>query len=78
MSHLQASPSRLQAAHAAAIRRANSICAREPGVISSYSLGEVIAQIEADQLDHGRHLEVAESITLHRVLNRLKALLPKH
>lgn len=75
MPHLQVSRPRLQAAHAAAIQRANAICAREPGVISIYALGEVISQIEADQIDHGRNLEIAESITLNRVLNRLKALI---
>jgi hypothetical protein len=70
--------SQLQAAHAAAVARANTICARESGVISIYALGEVIAQIEADQLDHAHHLELTESITLHRVLRRLKDLLPQH
>lgn len=92
MPHLQTSPlitaaahesarartyrTQLQQAHAAAIARANAICAREPGVISIYALGEVISQIEADQIYHGHNLEIAESIALNRVLARLKALLP--
>ena len=68
--------SQLQQAHANAKARAAEIAAREPHLISIFDLGEVISQIEDDQIHHGRHLELAESITLNRVLNRLKALLP--
>jgi hypothetical protein len=92
MPHLQVSPvtaqianesararlyrSQLQQAHANAFNRAAEIAAREPHLISVFALGEVISQIEADQIDHGRNLELAESITLNRVLARLKALIP--
>jgi hypothetical protein len=67
---------KLQAAHAAAVQRSNAICARERGVISIYALGEVISEIEADQIHHGSNGEIGESIALNRVINRLKQLLP--
>ena len=92
MPHLQVSPitaqianesararlyrSQLQQAHANAVARAAEIANREPHLVSLFALGEVISQIEADQLDHGRNLELAESIALNRVLARLKALIP--
>ena len=92
MPHLQVSPvtaqianesararlyrSQLQQAHANAVARAAEIANREPHLVSVFALGEVISQIEADQLDHGRNLELAESIALNRVLARLKALIP--
>ena len=92
MPHLQVSPataadaaraarlrvyrSQLQQAHSNAVARAAEIAAREPHLISIFALGEVISQIEADQIHHGQNLEFAESIALNRVLNRLKALLP--
>ena len=68
--------SQLQQAHSNAVARAAEIAAREPHLISIFALGEVISQIEADQIHHGQNLEFAESIALNRVLNRLKALLP--
>jgi hypothetical protein len=92
MPHLQVSPvtapaassaarirvyrSQLQQAHANAVARAAEIAAREPHLISVFALGEVISQIEADQIHHGRNLELTESITLNRVLARLKSLIP--
>ena len=92
MPHLQVSPvtaqianesararlyrSQLQQAHANAVGRAAEIANREPHLVSVFALGEVISQIESDQIDHGRNLELAESITLNRVLARLKALIP--
>jgi hypothetical protein len=68
--------SQLQQAHANAVARAAEIANREPHLVSIFDLGEVISQIEADQLDHGRNLELAESIALNRVLARLKQLIP--
>lgn len=76
MPHLTASPSRLQAAHAAAIQRANTIAARESGVISIYALGTVIAEIELDQIHHTDHGHLAEAITCNSIIRRLRALLP--
>ena len=89
MPHLQIAPAteqsahrkaliatQLQQKHAAAKARAKEICEREPHLVSVFALGEVIAQFQADQIDHGRNLEFAESITLNRVINRLKQLLP--
>jgi len=68
--------SQLQQAHANAVARAAEIANREPHLISIFDLGEVISHIEADQILHGQRLELAESITLNRVLNRLKSLIP--
>lgn len=68
--------SQLQQARANAVTRAAEIAAREPHLISVFALGEVISQIEADQIEHGSRLELAESIALNRVLNRLKKLIP--
>ena len=63
-------------AHAKAKRRAADICQREPGVISIYSLGEVIAAIKADQILHGELHQLDQAIALNRVIGRLNALLP--
>jgi hypothetical protein len=68
----------LQAAHDAAKSRAAKIAAREHGVISIYTLGEVIAEIESEQAAAGARLDIDVSIALHSVTARLKALLPKH
>lgn len=92
MPHLQVSPvtaqiahesararlyrSQLQQAHANAVARAAEIAKREPHLVSIFALGEVISQIEADQILHSQRLELTESITLNRVLARLKALIP--
>ena len=92
MPHLQVSPvtaqiahesararlyrSQLQQAHANAVARAAEIANREPHLVSIFALGEVISQIESDQLEHGSNLELAESIALNRVLARLKQLIP--
>lgn len=67
----------LAATHTAAIQRANTICAREPGVISIYALGLVISQIEADQIHHHQNHQYAQSYSLTHVIRRLQALLPK-
>lgn len=66
----------LQQRHFDAIARANKVCRSEPGVLSKYALGEVIAQIEADQIHHGDLHQIAECITLNRVIARLKTLIP--
>ena len=68
--------SQLQAAHAAAIARARKICQREPGVVSKYDLGEIIAELELAQIIHGQLGHLAEAITLNSAIAKLKTLIP--
>ena len=68
----------LQQRHAELVARSYKICQQEPTVISIFDLGFVIAELEADQIHHGAHGDIAESIVLNRTIARLKALLPKH
>lgn len=79
MSHqLTAAPSQLSALqqrHISLKARAAKVAARED-VVSIYHLGDVIAEIEADQALHGELGQITEAITLNRVIARLKALLP--
>jgi hypothetical protein len=65
----------MAAKHATAKARAKEISDREPHLVSAFVLGEVIAQIEADQILHGERGELTESMTLNRVLARLAPLL---
>lgn len=76
MLHVQTSPSNLQASHAAAMARARKIAAREPGVISTYDLGLLIADIEADQLGYIKVDCLDMAIALNSVIRRLKKLIP--
>jgi hypothetical protein len=78
MHQLQISPTRLQAAHQAAKARARKIAHREQIVISIYDLGEEIAQLEAEAAYQASNGNITEVITLSRVINRLKKLLPRH
>jgi hypothetical protein len=66
----------LRRAHARAVARAAEIAAREPHLISIFALGEVISQIEADQIHHAQSKDFAESAILHRVIARLQTLIP--
>jgi hypothetical protein len=68
----------LQQRHAEAIAQTNKLCKLYPTVISIFDLGLVIAELEADQIHHGAHHDIAECIVLNRTIARLKALLPKH
>ena len=66
----------MQRAHTAAKSKAAELCARYPGIISLHELGEVISQIEADQLAHATANNHAESLVLCQALRRLQTLYP--
>ena len=68
--------SALQQAHQAAKARANAICAREPGVLSIYALGEEIAVIEQQAADAFARGEIDAYIALNAAALRLKLLIP--
>jgi hypothetical protein len=68
----------LQQRHAEAIAQTNKLCKLYPTVVSIFDIGFVIAEMEADQIDHAAHGDIAECIVLNRTIARLKALLPKH
>lgn len=68
--------SQLQATHAAAKARARKVCQREPGVISKYDLGDILAELELAQIIHGQLGHFAEAITLNSAIAKLKTLIP--
>lgn len=66
----------LQLNHLAARARANKVCRNEPGVVSKYELGEMIAEFELAQITHSELGHLAEAITYNSVIAKLKTLIP--
>ena len=68
--------SSLQQRHEEAKARARKICRNEPGVISIYDLGEVIAEIEDEAMQAMAALKISSAFTAAKIADRLKKLLP--